>query len=112
MALNIAEAKTWSDEQLLIEFERLRVLQKQLVGWLYSSINADEMSVLIDIARERHPTPIVDWRETGVVPTTWTDLFYVVHEWRSTCWKDAKPAPLPDKPAKTVTCLLCTVELI
>lgn len=112
MSLDVVQAKAWSDEELLCEFERRQALHMQLSGWLYQSINADEMSVLVEIAQARHTTPIVDWRETGIVPTTWTDLFYVVHEWRSTCWKDAKPRPLPDKPARAVTCLMCTIELI
>lgn len=106
MSLDVAEAQTWSDERLLREYERRVALGKTLTGWLYTSINYTEIETLTEIAEQRHDVRLRNWRDIGIVPTTWTDEFSVVHEWRSTCRNYATP----DAELKAVTCLLCVVK--
>lgn len=111
MSLDVAVAKTWNDEQLLREYEHRLKMHPQLVGWLYRGIIEEELGWLVEIARERYMTHIEEWRDRGVVPTTWTDLFYVVHEWRSPCRTRVKPAPVPDQTPSTITCLECATSI-
>jgi hypothetical protein len=107
MTLNLEEAKSWSDEQLVHECEERIALLHQLGGWLYTGIVGNELSALEQLGMERHRVHPNAWREQGIIPTTWTDLFYVVHEWGGPCFKSVKPRPRPDYPMKSVTCLLC-----
>jgi hypothetical protein len=83
VSLEIETARQWSDHELLLAYESRIELQKSLGGWLYQSIVSYEIIQLDDIARGRYQETIGTWRDAGIVPTTWTDEFSVVHEWRS-----------------------------
>lgn len=107
MSVDIEVARAWDDEKLLDEYERLLGVQATLNGWLYRGVVGNEIIALDEIARSRHALSLSAWRNDGIVASSWTDLFYVVHEWRSPCRANVKPMPLPDRPRKMVTCLEC-----
>lgn len=108
MSLKAEEARGWSDEKLLLEYEHRQALLRELGGWLYRDIVASEMSVIEDIAAKRDDFHINQWRDLGIIPSSWTDEYGVVHVWlpHPDCYK---PHRKPDNPMKPVTCLQCVV---
>lgn len=110
MSLKHSDVHTWDNDRLLAEYEQRLTMLETLGGWLYTSIVTDEVDVIAEVAKCRSASGIAQWRDHGFIPTTWTDLFHLVHDWASPCRSGVTPYPLPDKPMKLVTCLRCVVQ--
>lgn len=110
MAIVEADAREWSMDQLLTEYDSRIVTAQALSGWLYRSIIADELSLITAIAIERwncHPNDFVD---RGHVFRTWSDAAQIVHDWRGRLECGAglqSKLNKQDHPTRAVSCVYC-----
>ena len=114
MSVDPAALALWDNEELLRQFEQRVDLEKNLVGTLYTSIIHDEIEAIGQEAIRRttfHPNW---WREKGIVHTSWSDAYGLVHNpyFRACPANVLAPTVLNvyrrrDDPAKEFSCLWC-----